>query len=33
MINIMTEEKFVRVLEPDVCPQTRWVEGSNLCGY
>ena len=23
------EEKFVRVLEKDVCPQTRWVEGSN----
>ena len=22
-------EKFVRVLDPDVCPQTRWVEGSN----
>lgn len=23
------EEKFVRVLEKDVCPETRWVEGSN----
>ncbi len=23
------EEKFVRVLEKDVCPQTRWVKGSN----
>jgi len=23
------EEKFVRVLNPDVCPQTRWVKGSN----
>ena len=22
-------EKFVRVLEKDVCPQTQWVEGSN----
>ena len=22
-------EKFVRVLEQDVCPQTKWVEGSN----
>jgi len=22
-------ETFVRVLEPDVCPETRWVEGSN----
>lgn len=22
-------ERFVRVLEQDVCPQTRWVEGSN----
>ena len=22
-------EKFVRVLEPGVCPETRWVEGSN----
>lgn len=22
-------EKFVRVLEKDVCPETRWVEGSN----
>ncbi len=24
------EETFVRVLEKDVCPQTRWVEGSNF---
>ena len=23
------KEKFVRVLDPDLCPQTRWVEGSN----
>ena len=23
------EEKFVRILEKDVCPQTKWVEGSN----
>ncbi|WP_346662955.1 N-acetyl-gamma-glutamyl-phosphate reductase [uncultured Merdimonas sp.] len=23
------KERFVRVLEQDVCPQTRWVEGSN----
>lgn len=23
------EEKFIRVLEPGVCPETRWVEGSN----
>ena len=23
------DEKFVRVLEPGVCPETRWVEGSN----
>jgi N-acetyl-gamma-glutamyl-phosphate reductase len=22
-------ERFVRVLEKDVCPETRWVEGSN----
>ena len=22
-------ERFVRVLDPDVCPQTKWVEGSN----
>lgn len=22
-------ERFVRVLEKDVCPQTKWVEGSN----
>lgn len=24
------KEKFVRVLERDVCPQTKWVEGSNF---
>ena len=24
------QEKFVRVLEKDVCPQTKWVEGSNF---
>ncbi len=23
-------EQFVRVLEKDICPQTRWVEGSNF---
>ena len=23
------DEKFVRVLEEDVCPQTKWVQGSN----
>ena len=23
------DEKFVRVLEKDVCPQTKWVDGSN----
>lgn len=23
------KEKFVRVLEKDVCPETKWVEGSN----
>ncbi len=23
------EEKFVRVLDKDICPQTKWVEGSN----
>ena len=22
-------ERFVRVLDKDVCPQTKWVEGSN----
>ena len=22
-------EKFVRVLDEDVCPETKWVEGSN----
>ena len=24
------KEKFIRLLDPDVCPQTRWVEGSNF---
>ncbi len=24
------KEKFVRVLDKDVCPETRWVEGSNF---
>ena len=24
------EETFVRVLERDICPETRWVEGSNF---
>ena len=24
-----TDEKFVRLLDKDVCPETRWVEGSN----
>ncbi|MDO5424799.1 MAG: N-acetyl-gamma-glutamyl-phosphate reductase [Eubacteriales bacterium] len=24
-----TQEQFVRVLEKDVCPETKWVEGSN----
>lgn len=24
------EERFVRVLDQDVCPQTKWVEGSNF---
>ncbi|MFR6120779.1 MAG: Asd/ArgC dimerization domain-containing protein, partial [[Clostridium] scindens] len=23
------EEKFIRVLEEGVCPETKWVEGSN----
>ena len=23
------KEQFVRVLDKDVCPQTKWVEGSN----
>ena len=23
-------EKFIRLLDPEVCPQTRWVEGSNF---
>lgn len=25
-----SSEKFVRVLEKDICPETRWVEGSNF---
>lgn len=25
-----TDEKFVRVLEKNVCPETKWVEGSNF---
>ena len=24
------KERFVRVLEREVCPETRWVEGSNF---
>lgn len=24
------DETFVRVLEKDICPETRWVEGSNF---
>lgn len=24
------KETFIRVLDPDVCPQTKWVEGSNF---
>ena len=24
------DEKFVRVLDKDVCPETKWVEGSNF---
>jgi N-acetyl-gamma-glutamyl-phosphate reductase len=24
-----SNERFVRVLDRDVCPETRWVEGSN----
>ena len=24
------QEKFVRVLEKDVCPQTKWVEGATI---
>ena len=27
--NYYGSERFVRVLDQDVCPQTRWVEGSN----
>ena len=23
------KERFIRVLDKDVCPETRWVEGSN----
>ena len=23
------DEKFIRVLDKDICPETRWVEGSN----
>ncbi len=23
------KEQFVRVLDKDVCPETKWVEGSN----
>lgn len=23
------EERFIRLLDPDMCPETRWVEGSN----
>ena len=23
-------ERFIRVLEKDVCPETKWVEGSNF---
>ena len=29
MINIMQKETFVRVLGDGVCPETKWVEGSN----
>lgn len=28
--NYYGKETFVRVLKPDVCPQTKWVEGSNF---
>lgn len=28
--NYYEKERFVRVLDKDVCPQTRWVEGSNF---
>ena len=28
--NYYEKEYFVRVLEKDVCPQTKWVEGSNF---
>ncbi len=28
--NYYKQEQFVRVLEKDICPQTRWVEGSNF---
>ena len=30
MTNIMIRNIFVRVLPKDVCPETRWVEGSNF---
>lgn len=29
MTNIMQTRDLVRVLDKDVCPETRWVEGSN----
>jgi len=25
------KEKFIRLLKPGVCPETKWVEGSNYC--
>lgn len=28
--NYYKEEKFVRFLEQGICPETRWVEGSNF---
>ena len=28
-INLEKLEKFVRVLDKNVCPETKWVEGSN----
>ncbi len=30
MTSTMIKEYFVRVLPKDVCPETRWVEGSNF---
>ena len=27
--NYYKQEKFIRVLERDCCPETKWVEGSN----